>query len=537
VQPDDQRPQPTPDITLPALTSGPMEILSSGPPEGGMPESGVPELAGRRRSRTPLILSIVMVLTLAAAGVAYAGLRLWYGSGAQPEDVTPASAAAFLRLDLDPGISQGRRLESLLNKLPLEAKDTQARLDLVEKSVLGDLGLSNLDFATDIKPWFGNRVGVAVWRSADKEPVALLLLASKDDAKATAALTKVRSRHDDGELGFVLAQGYALVARGERHAQAAAEAAAQEAKEHSLAKLKDFTAAVGTLPPNQTALGWLDLAAITKLMDVGRFGTPATLTGLPLAVDPLGLDDRTGHVVLGAQAVDNGIEARVRVTGASTPPHAGRNVRPVLDALPGNSVVAAAISQDGSGWLNQSRNAVGIGGLFGPGFFDGPDSGDEMLDPQAAKQMEEASRRFSDGMAALLSSKLISASLTTIGGDPPGLMLTAETDSDASARKVVDGATALGPLGLTATTQGSRVEVKTRTYAPSGTLADSALYREAMSGVPDTLFEAFFVDTTRLTANETDRKTPRTLMPVKAVGAGFAVDGTDTVGLVRIVIK
>jgi Protein of unknown function (DUF3352) len=515
----------------------PTDVLSAGPPEAGLAQPGP-----RRRARTPLILAIVVVLTLAAAGAAYAGLRLWYGSGAQPEDVTPASAAAFVRLDFDPGLNQGRRLESLLKKFPDGAKDTQSRLDGIERSLLRELGLRDLDFTADIKPWFGNRVGVAVWRNADKEPVVLLLLASKDDAKARAALGNVRSRHDGGAFGYVLTSGYAVVARGERHAQADAEAAAKEASEHSLAKLKEFTAAVGTLPPDQTALGWVDLSASTKLLDTGNLGTGnygsfvpfGLLGGPPAAGNPL--SDLTGRVVLGAQAVDNGVEVRVRATGLSAVPHVTQNVRSTLDALPGNSIVAGAISQDPSDRRGGGLGAAGLGGLFVPGLFGGLDSG--MIDsPDAnspdAKELQEMSRKLSEGMAALFNSKLIAGSLTTIGDRMPGLMLVAETEGEAAARQVVDGATAFGPAGLTATAQGGRVEIKTGAYAPSGKLIDAPLYREAMEGTPHAPFQAYFVDLTRL-ANSAMVRNPT---PVKALGVGFAVDGTDTVGLIRIVVR
>jgi hypothetical protein len=510
--------------------SSPADVLSAGPPEAGSAQPG-----RRRRSRTPLILATVMVLTLAAAGVAYAGLRLWYGSGAQPEDVVPASAAAFVRLDLDPGLNQGRRLESLLKKFPDKATDTQGRLDQIERSILSGLGLGELDFAADIKPWFGNRVGMAVWRSADKEPVVLLLLASKDDAKARTALGSVRSRRGDDSFGYALTNGYALVTRSERHAQADVEAAAKEASEHSLAKLKEFTAAVGTLPPDQTALGWVDLSASTKLLDTGNFGAMMPFGGAPGAGNPLG--GLTGHVVVGAQAVDNGVEVRVRGTGLSPAPHASQNVRSTLDMLPGNSIVAAAISQDPSSKVNGGLGAAGLGGLFGLGLFGGPGLfggfDTDMMDSPEAKEMQEMSRKLSEGMAAFFGSKLITGSLTTVGDKTPGLMLVAETDSEAAARQVIDGATALGTAGLTATAQGGRVEIKTGAYAPSGKLIDAPLYREAMAGTPNALSQAFFADLTRLAAGAKVRNPT----PVKAIGVGFAVDGTDTVGLIRIIIR
>src|SRR5262249_20207639 len=117
---------------------------------------GAPEPPRRRRRRTPLILATVTVLTLAAAGAAYAGFRLWYGSGSQPEEATPESVTAFVRLDLAPGIGQGRKLENLIKKFP-STMSTDERLADIEKSLLKSLDFEDVDFATDIRPWFGDR--------------------------------------------------------------------------------------------------------------------------------------------------------------------------------------------------------------------------------------------------------------------------------------------------------------------------------------------------------------------------------------------
>jgi hypothetical protein len=501
----------------------------------------------KRRTRTALILTTVIVLTLVAGGGAYAGFRLWYGSGAQPEDVVPASVAGFVRLDFDPGIGAGRKLETLLRKFPsTNANSTEARLDDIEKSLLKDLGLEGLDFATDIKPWFGNRVGVAVWNGSDQRPVGLVALASKDDGKARTALNSVQSRQGTSKFGYVLANGYALVARSEGNAQADAEAAAKEAKDHNLAGVRGYSDPVSTLPGGQTILAWVDLARAGQLFAHAGRGFSGLVGGLPLgsgetggAADPFGLGKLTGHLVIGAQAADNGVEVRVRLTGSS-PIHAGPNVRPALDALPGNAMVAVAVGQDSSAALNRT---------LGKQLTSSIDSMlDEILDPQTLRdpkhkpdpklvaQHNEMVRKITDGITALLSAKLLSFALTSVGDEMPGLAITADTEGPAAAQAVVNGVTALGPVGLTATTQGNRVEVKTRTYAPTGKLADAALYRETIAGVPDAPYEAFFVDVTRFTSG-TGATSDRALAPVKAVGGGFALDGNDLVGLVRIVIR
>jgi hypothetical protein len=112
---------------------------------------------------------------------------------------------------------------------------------------------------------------------------------------------------------------YALLAIGMKDSQTAAEAAAAATKQGSLAKAGTFRSAVGTLPPDQALLGWADLAQANALSaKLGGEFTEELQSGWAekqnRANEPL--PDVKGVLVLGAQAVDNGVELRGRLTGA-----------------------------------------------------------------------------------------------------------------------------------------------------------------------------------------------------------------------------
>ena len=84
-------------------------------------------------------------------GVAIAAACVWNGWGkTQPEEVLPASVAAFVQLDLDPGLGGRLELVELVKKFPKQEQDK----DVTEQAVgelIADLGLEPLTYDADIK--------------------------------------------------------------------------------------------------------------------------------------------------------------------------------------------------------------------------------------------------------------------------------------------------------------------------------------------------------------------------------------------------
>jgi hypothetical protein len=506
------------------------------------------------RRRSPLVLvAAAMVVALVLGGAAYAGKRLWYGSGAQPEAATPSTAVAFARLDLSPGYGQGLKVNNLFKKFPREGgKDA---VDELKQGIFEALDIDEASYREHVEPWFAERVGVALWLDDTKRPYGLVVLASDDESAARAGLTELRRRHGADKFGFGVRDGYALVAMGEQEAQAAADAAGEDAERESLADSVQFRDDVDWLPARQTALAWGDLGKVrTALTGMTRGGLDHMLTGLdedgPSAAPMLGgaflapgfrggvpFGDLKGRVVVGAQATGSGLEIRFRgfgIDAAARP--ATADVRSSLDSLPADSVVAA------------SGRAGDLGGAF-PALVPDVDQAmpEELLkqlSPSEAERIRKEMRKSRERSEALekafsaVAGAKISLAVTEVNDTGPVLAASAETASAEKAATLADSVRRLAGE-VEVTRSGNKVELRTEGYSAGGaTLAGDALYREALDGAPENASALLYVDVQGLLADtgmtDDERRQARA---VKAVGLATGIEDEDVVGLMRVVIK
>ena len=178
---------------LPAFLAGvtPVDV------HGDVIESPAP------RTRRPLALALTaaaVVLVVLLGGGALAAARWWNGPvGTLPEDLVPGSVAAFARIDLSPGIGQRLKVEALLRR---SGGSGTKSIDDAKHDIFGDpdapIGYD------DIASWFDDRAGIAMWADPQDtgKPVTLLVLSSRDDAKARTALTaaQLARRHRPARL-------------------------------------------------------------------------------------------------------------------------------------------------------------------------------------------------------------------------------------------------------------------------------------------------------------------------------------------------
>ncbi|HEX2771667.1 MAG TPA: hypothetical protein VHN18_04455 [Micromonosporaceae bacterium] len=520
--------------------------------------------ARSHRRRLPSFIAAALAVALVLGGVAYAGMRLWYGSGAQPEEATPSTVVAFARLDLSPGLGQGRNLNSLVKKFPQESgKDT---VDELKKGIFEALDVDEAAYRKHVEPWFAERVGVAWWIDGQQRPYGLIMLAAKDESAARAGLTELRRQTSDGGFGFVVRRGYALVARGDKESQAAADAADKEAERESLAASAQFRRGVDWLPGQQAALGWADLA---RLGQATNAMTESSLRDMPrapgeepmpssVAADPMGAffgvpglgvfpgiagpgqsGDLKGQVIVGAQATGNGVEVRYRGFGADVE-GLGTDARSTVDSLPANSAIAGAFRLGDVG-----KQFAGMGP--GPEEMLPPEGVLKDMPPGEADRMREEMRvnqkqfeTMHKAFAALSGAK-ISFAATGVGQDDiPALDAAAETTSADQAAKLVEAVQLLFPDEVTVSASGDKVELKTKRNAPErgGALAGEALYQEALDGTPQEATAVLYVDIQRLFADQPmSDKERRQAEPVKAIGLAASMEDGDPVGLLRIVIR
>ncbi|MCW2713083.1 MAG: hypothetical protein JWN88_130 [Frankiales bacterium] len=225
---------------------------------------GTPDQQDVKKSgvRKGLLLGGVAALTLAVAGGAvYAGTQL-SGGGKQPEDVLPRDAMAFAKVDFDPAAGQKIALYRLAQKFP-DAKvnsEEGVKDDLLSQLFEGD---EDIDYAKDIQPWIGDRVGVAVLPDGDDEddePDVMAAVAFSDEDAARKALPDLAEPEDPDEdplfYAFSEAGDYVLLGQS----QGAVDAAAKG--EEFLADAKSYSSAVDELEGDQIVTVWGDAGAI-----------------------------------------------------------------------------------------------------------------------------------------------------------------------------------------------------------------------------------------------------------------------------------
>nr|BFE62833.1 hypothetical protein GCM10020063_073590 [Dactylosporangium thailandense] len=350
--------------------------------DGMLSGAGGADAPGRPRRRLALALGAsAVVVAVLAAGAAYAVMQRWdKPTGALPEERLPASVAAFARVNLTPGLGQRVKFEELLRK----SKGAPPDLDGLERELFEDLR-APVTYA-DVAPWFNDRVGVAMW-GAPAHPyraVTLVAASARDEKQARGSLEALQRRRGTDHVGFVVEDGYVLLAVGDLDAQGSATAAAAEAKRAPLAKDPGFRAAIATLPGDQPAIGWADLAKANRLSPeldeeyvssliggVGFVENPvAGPSSSPGPADVPALDPH-GVAVFGLRAADDALEATVRLIGVDGLPlgtDAGKT--DVVDALGGLSGDASAAGVL-AGPLGDLTKVLGPGagylpmGLFG----------------------------------------------------------------------------------------------------------------------------------------------------------------------------
>jgi len=257
--------------------------MSSNDP--GQPEylgsDAVPdEPTGPRRGRRTGVVVGVAVATVAAVGAGAYGVAQMMSGGASPASAVPASAIAYVSVDLDPSAVQKieaieilRKFPSLRSELDISSRDDLRRtvFEGIQKS--GDC--RSLDYADDVESWIGNRVALAAIPategSADEKVKPLLALQVSDQDEARTGIRAIQKCAGDGEkLGIAASGDYVLLSEK----QADADAMATSVQSAALADDEDFTT-------------WMD-----RTGDSGIITMYAAKEAASIAVDLAGQTDR-----------------------------------------------------------------------------------------------------------------------------------------------------------------------------------------------------------------------------------------------------
>jgi hypothetical protein len=430
-----------------------------------------------------LVVGAAALVLALVGGVTYA-MGALSGGGQQAAEALPSGALGLLSVDLDPPAGQKidgyrflRKFPSLREHIPL---DGDAR-EVVFDAFADELGWSDVDFDTDVSPWLGKRLAVAVYPPAGdgSDPVVVVALQVTDEDKADAGLEKLRAQarigtSDAAPAGWAFSGDYALVAENAMIAKdlaGRAGTAALSTDEHFAA---DTAAAA-----DGVVLAWADL---------GRAGE---VLGDTAAVPQAFGGAATGRTTMVARFDGPDVfELSGTTTGVDGAGWAEHQVRGMGD-LPASTAIAFGLA-DGDKLAAKAWEAAE--GFFGILSAEG---GDGSNDPA-----EELGLTMPDDLATLLGSNLLVA---LDGGESDELQVGARITTDAAAAtKVLDALETqsdgllMPEFTLVRRTVGDDLVVadtkeQADRLATDGALGDDATFRSALPDLDDAAL-ALWVD-------------------------------------------
>ncbi|GAA3686750.1 hypothetical protein GCM10022224_059580 [Nonomuraea antimicrobica] len=230
-------------------------------PQGGWQHQG-PEGFGPAEPAKKGRKNWIIVAAAALAVVLFGGGAVWAvgafsGGGTQPNDVLPADSIAYVRLDLDPAANQKLALFQIARKFAA-TKDAfsgedprKALFDLVNED-----SENKIDFAKDVDPWLGSRVGLAAVPSGKEEPDVAVAVQIKDQEAAKAGIAKIM---DGDEYGIAFREDYALLTATQDLATKYAQA------EGSLSDNAEFGDDMGAVGEQGVLSFWADTGGLLEL--------------------------------------------------------------------------------------------------------------------------------------------------------------------------------------------------------------------------------------------------------------------------------
>ena len=338
--------QPTPPV--PAVAAGgqgePVSAVgfTTTVPDPILPPVPPAKQPSRLRRLAPFVAA-PLVLILAGGAFAAYQVGVFGAPGDQPSAVVPATAFAYAAIDLNPSAEAKLGVYEFTRHFPSTKAVSKGSFkdDLLAK-MFADV--DDLDYATDVKPWMGDRAAVAAIPAPGTEAgiAPLVVIQHTDEEAAKKALDKAEKTANEPMIGdtasatvdedlfdYAFKDDYVLVSTDANALKTALAA------EDSLDDNTVYTTDKATLGGNALAHAWVDTAAMLKAM-------PAeTVDELPATMK----DRLDGSVIVGATVSGDYLQVAGHGTGydlAATEPTRH------LDALPADATAALAITGLGS---------------------------------------------------------------------------------------------------------------------------------------------------------------------------------------------
>lgn len=490
---------------------------------------------GTKRSAVPWIIGLVVVLVLGGGAVA---VRAALGdSDGQPAAALPSSAVAYARIDIDPSAGQKIQALRLANRFPafgevtgLTDPDVDLRARLFEEMRSDASGLADLDFAADVEPWLGSRIGIAVMPpdGDDAEPGFAVAVQVTDQGAAEDGIARLLAAGAEtgGETtaGYAFTGDYAVFAE----TQELADRYVAGAEDSSLADDEEFQSDMTALGDEGVASAWSsadayrlldDAAGLAESPDGDGVGSMAGMTGLPFtsgsAAYALRFDDRYVEI---AMVGSGGQLAGAGDVGASP-----------ITGLPDSTLFAMSVA-GGDEYVRQSWEQLSA---------VAEETG-QNVEREIKRFEKETGLALPDDLATLFGDHLTVAVDSDLGNleDPTGMRVGALLDTDtAAARGIIDELVTLAGGGMdvaTIETDGLLAVSLNEAYAgelTDGSLGETDAFDLAVAYGAESDLAVFFnvdeLEAIDVYTQQADAEQLENVAPLQAVGisVNLAEDG------------
>ena len=254
-----------------------------------------------------LVVALTALLAMTGLAVVAGYLLLFAAVADRAARATPADAALYVKIYLQPSSGQKLNLLGLVSHLPGFRDDAtlEEKIQEVAQRLLGEIGIN---YAGNLRPWLGGQlaVAVAVPDQAGASPQLLALAEVRDPVSARTGVPLLMARNgvtyvpetyrgehammSDG-ISYALLDDLLLVADTPHRLRAALDANADTIP--SLADLPAFGEAMRTIPADHLASLYVNLGQLAGREGGGRLGGfDAGAVALTAAPDGLHLDGR-----------------------------------------------------------------------------------------------------------------------------------------------------------------------------------------------------------------------------------------------------
>ena len=330
------------------------------PAAGATPTVPVrPVVATRATRGGPARWLIALTISVLVIAVSAGGFALLSAGAATSSLVgyVPAGSVAYLEVRLDPPGDQRQNVSNVIAKFPGFADQSilDTKLDQALDELSGRVGDGSVLYTRDIKPWLGDSLAVAATRlpasKADKAGLVLIAVTNPDAAGAWAlkkfgpgtatstyngvSLTTVTGK--DHELVFGVT-GDVLLAGD----LASVKAAIDTKGASQLAASSGFAAALASVPGDQLAFGYVDLAQVRALI-VERLPAPAPSAGPAASAATAALQNLPDWLAFSVRAESDGLVATVAAPNTGMLPVKDNHVSTLATRLPSSTIVAGEV--------------------------------------------------------------------------------------------------------------------------------------------------------------------------------------------------